>query len=1155
MRKKQLFNNGWQFTKQPIGTQLQTIIENNITWSAIEIPHDWLIYDTNNLYETGEGWYKKNFLISSIAHQVISLCFEGIYMDATVYVNGVVVGEWKYGYSSFEFDITKHLTVGDNEVIVRVVHQSPNSRWYSGAGIYRNVWLKTTALTHIVTDGIYIATKKNQDTWQVEVETEAVYEVETEAGCEIEIKHTIYDREGVEVAASVNIVMLNQKIASVLEAEANEGKIKADIQEITLHNPILWSIENPYLYTLKTELLIDEQVVDAESQNFGFRTLRFDSKEGFFLNEQYVKLRGACEHHDLGCLGAAMNKTALRRQLTMLQEMGLNAIRTSHNMPAVELMDLADQMGILIISEGFDMWERSKTDFDYSRFFKDWYKKDVDSWVRRDRNHPSIIMWSIGNEIYDTHADVRGLEVTKLLKAQVLLHDPKQNGYVTFGSNFMAWENTQICAKELPVVGYNYGEHLYDQHHEKYPDWVIYGSETASIVQSRSIYHFPASQSMLANDDEQCSSLGNCTTSWGAKSTMKCITDDRDAKFCLGQFIWTGFDYIGEPTPYFTKNSYFGQIDTAGFAKDSFFLYQSEWTDYKKKPMVHILPYWDFNEGQLIDIRIYSNAPRTELFLNEESLGSYEIDHEKGLQLSGQWQVPYRKGVIKAVAYDENNKIIAVDEQSSFGDATEIALQVDKTELKADGQDLIFVTIGATDAEERFVANANNRVEVEVTGAGRLVGLDNGNSTDYDQYKGTSKRLFGGKLLAVIAAKFIAGDIYVKVSSKGLASKELVLKAIPADYISGVSETLIENNKSQPMDEIPIRKINLINTGVNHFNESVTSTKVIAEICPTSATYEDIKWSVITSSGVETNIATLTPSGKETVITAKGDGIFRLRCSASNGSTRAEIISELEFEISGLGSASINPYEFVSGGLYQASNCELGNGNLRGVATLNYDESHVGYQGIDFGEYGSDEITIPIFHFENDPLPIEIWEGMPKEEGSRLVDVVAYQANSIWNTYQSNTFKLSRRLKGITTLCFVVKEKIHIKGFQFKKLEKAYEQLLATESNHIFGDKFSITSQAVEQIGNNVSLEYENMDFGETGLRKIVICGRSHIEINTIHIRFHCDNGDINQIVEFPYSEEYREQEFNLEKIVGKQKVNFVFLPGSKFDFKWFRFL
>ena len=460
-------------------------------------------------------------------------------------------------------------------------------------------------------------------------------------------------------------------------------------------------------------------------------------------------------------------------------------------------MDIADETGMLILSEGFDMWERSKTDYDYARFFDEWVEKDVASWVRRDRNRPSIIGWSVGNEIFDTHADERGQEVTAWLKRLVKLHDPEGNGYVTFGSNYMQWENGQKCADILKLAGYNYGERLYEEHHAAHPDWMIYGSETASVVQSRGIYHFPLSETLLTDDDEQCSSLGNSCTGWGAKNTEACIIPDRDAEYCAGQFIWTGFDYIGEPTPYSTKNSYFGQFDTAGFAKDSAYVFRAEWTDYKAEPFVHIFPYWDFSDGLPCDVRVCSNAPRVELFKDGVSMGAYDIDHKHGKELTANYVIPYEKGELKAVAYDENGNIIAEDIQRSFGDAVRIEAVPDKTEILADGSDLVYIEISAFDKDGTFCANANNRVNVSVEGAARLMGLDNGDSTDYDQYKGTSRRLFSGKMLAVIGSTDKTGEIKVTLASKGLPDEKAYdnINAYNQIFVDSVRATGSNNEK------------------------------------------------------------------------------------------------------------------------------------------------------------------------------------------------------------------------------------------------------------------------------------------------------------------------------------------------------------------------
>ncbi|MEN8905469.1 MAG: glycoside hydrolase family 2 TIM barrel-domain containing protein, partial [Clostridiales bacterium] len=874
--RKILFNDNWNFKKESL--------DNNYisNWEGIDVPHDWLIYDVKNLYENSIGYYKKTFIINDLKDKNYSLYFEGIYMDSKVYVNDFYVGEWKYGYSSFEFNITKFLELGENEVNVKVVHKAPNSRWYSGAGIYRNVWLIKTSMNHLITDGIYISTRKESDGWYVDVETEV--NIKNDAT----LKHSIMEIK------KDNSKTIKTETITVPKSETLINKLK---QSLFIKSPMLWNIENPQLYKLKTELIVNNKVVDEIISKFGFRTIKFDNNKGFFLNEKYIKLHGVCEHHDLGALGAAVNKTAIRRRLNILKEMGINSIRTAHNMPAVEFMELVDEMGFLIISEGFDMWELCKTEYDYGRFFKDWHEKDVCSWIKRDRNHPSIIMWSIGNEIYDTHTSLKGVEITKTLMNLVRLYDPRENALITIGSNYMAWENAQKCADEIQVVGYNYAEHLYNEHHKKYPHWIIYGSENASTVQSRGVYHFPANISSLTHDDEQCSSLGNCITGWGSKSTQKNIIDDRDTSFCLGQFVWTGFDYIGEPTPYFTKNSYLGQIDTAGFKKDSFYLYQAEWTDYKINPMIHILPWWDFNEGQLIDIRIYSNAPKTELFFNDKSYGIYEIDHKNGKQLSGIWQLPYQKGTIKAVAYDENDVIIATDEQHSFSDAKKIIMTADKTELMANGQDLIFIEINALDHNNNFVSNANNRIFIDVDGEGRLLGLDNGDSTDYDQYKGNNKKMFNGRLIAIIAAKLTPGNIKVKAYSPGLEISEIDLISKVSNFQSGISATseILCEVDYYDNAKVPVRKIELTNNGINSLNKSINYTNVSAKLYPENTSYNELNWSATTPGGTETNIAKVEETGNEAIVTAIGDGSFRLRCSCNNGSSKPVVISELEF--------------------------------------------------------------------------------------------------------------------------------------------------------------------------------------------------------------------------------------------------------------------
>ncbi|MCP1135803.1 DUF4982 domain-containing protein [Paenibacillus polysaccharolyticus] len=1207
MNAKRLFNNGWQFAKSDLSVTKRTesntdtdltkdadsteqtnlneptdrfdpIDLTELSFEAVELPHDWLIYNTLDLYENSIGWYRKTFEYTKDEQQVI-LCFDGVYMDSSIYVNGQFVGEWKYGYSAFEHEITNALLDGVNEILVKVVHQSPNSRWYSGAGIYRNVWLKTRSRNHIVTDGIYVSIEQQPDGWQVEVDTELCLEQNQRA----QLVHTILYNG--EVIASSQAEM----VASAIDegVEAHEHPIQfTNSQQLNVLNPNLWSPDKPHLYDLVTELRLisgeqHEELIESVPQRIGFKQVRLDASEGFYLNGVKMKLNGVCEHHDLGALGSAFNVAALRRRFVLLKNMGVNAIRTAHNMPAKEFMELADEMGMLVVSEAFDMWERAKTPYDYARFFKEWAHGDVRSWVRRDRNHVSLIMWSIGNEIYDTHADERGQEVTRMLMEYVQEFDPKGNARVTIGSNYMPWENAQKCADIVKLAGYNYAEKYYDQHHAEHPDWIIYGSETSSVVQSRGIYHFPYEQPVLDDDDEQCSALGNSTTSWGAKSPEYCIIAERDHPFSLGQFLWTGFDYIGEPTPYHTKNSYFGQLDTATFPKDSYYIYQAAWTDYKKSPMVHIFPYWDFSPGQIIDVRVCSNAPKIELQLNGETIGTYDIDHAHGTQLSGWWKVPFEEGELKAIAYDEHGAVIATDVQRSFTDAKKVCLSTDRQELQANGKDLVYVEITVEDEAGHPVHNANNRVQVTVSGAGRLLGLDNGDSTDYDPYKGLSRRLFSGKLMAIIGSTNEAGTIQVEVSSEGLEGATATFESKVADEeresITVDAKPVFMKNEKRPVltghaQEIPLRKIEIISESGQILDASNPEVMVTAKLYPEDTTYRDVQWSVVNDAGIVSNIAkvevitsgTSDEPGSQSIdvdekrhrvrVSAMGDGDFRLRAISNNGTDKPKLISQLEFKAEGLGTAYKDPYGFISGGLYDYTKGDVGNGNERGVATSRDSETHVGFRNIDFGPYGSDTITIPIFALSSETYFIQIWEGMPGEEGSVMIADVVYDKESIWNVYQEETYRLSKRLSGITSICFVLKQKIHIKGFSFERQSRAFETNAAASCDHLYGDTFMIEDDRVAGIGNNVSLEFEQMDFTSEGASKLVIYGASAIDKNTIHIRFSGADGQSNQLVEFIQSEGYEERTFELEPVYGEQKVTFIFLPGSQFDFGWFRF-
>ena len=1133
---KKIFVDNWKFAEFPLGTAYDDMVTSPAL-SNVDVPHDWMIYHVSDLYKDSIGFYLKDFSLSPVPGHTYSVRFEGVYMNTDIYLNNEKIFEWKYGYSTFDVNLTDHLKDGENTLAVVCTYESPNTRWYSGAGIFRNVYFIEKNASYLPLDGIYISDKEKENGFDVTIDSEIIL-----GSCESAVlKHTILDAEGKEAAVST----------SQLTAA---GELIKDSQVIFVSNPRRWDINDPYLYSVKTELMVNDTVSDTETNPLGFRTIAFDPDKGFFLNGRSVKINGVCQHHDLGALGSAMNKTALRRQLEKLLKMGVNSIRTSHNMPAKELMELADEMGILINSEAFDMWELPKTEHDYGVYFPEWYKTDVTSWVRRDRNHPSLIIWSIGNEIYDTHAG-SGYKWTLLLRDATRELDYMHNAYIGIGSNYIEWDNAQKCSNELELSGYNYGERLYDAHHKKYPDWCIFGSETASTVQSRGIYHFPYETRLLTYEDGQCSSLGNCTTNWGARSVGAVVSDHRDRDFVFGQYLWTGWDYIGEPTPYFSKNSFFGQIDTAGYEKDTYYHYQAEWTDYKKSPMVHLLPYWDFNEGQIIDVCAYSNAPYVELFFNGVSQGKQFIDHLHDRELQGHWKLPYHEGELLVKAYDDDGNVVATDSQKSFSDPVSVMLSADKSELYADGKDLIFVDITTVDKNGTFVANAKNRVNVNVTGAARLVGLDNGDSTDYEEYKCTSRRLFSGRLLAIIAATGKAGEVNITVSSEGLKSASLSLSAIAPDsgYVAPCSAV---NMVSKPVHEIPIRKILLKNLGISALNENESKTDVEFHVFPENATYSEVYFKALTKDAVEANFIKLNVTGNICHVMAIGDGDFRLTAFANNDKDHPEIISDLELSVTGLGEANHSAYTLVPGCEYSKSHtndCQLS--FQGGVFIPTTGDGYVSFDNIDFGDFGSDEITLPIFSFHDD-VDLEVWEGSYDDKSGECLFKGTYHAKTWYNHYQENTFKLSRRIKGVTTVTIVfhIDERISLKGFVFKELKKAYERIPAVEASLVTGDSFTMEPDAITGIGNNVNIEFDGMDFSENGVSKVTIEGCSHNEKTSIHIMFMEGNNITRQMVEIPYSEGYESYTLPLEDCHSNGKISLVFLPGTNFDLKSIQF-
>ena len=1150
-------NSEWLFFKQPLSDTTTTLpAQNDSRFYPVNLPHDWLIANSADHYENSEGWYQKTISSDILPFDASSdddwlLYFEGVYMDCTIFVNGMQAGEWKYGYSSFEVRLTPFLKTGENTILVHVRYQSPNSRWYSGAGIYRSVWLKKVPAVHIASDGIAAETHLIENgKWSL-------------------CMHTTLEKDGVQQSAKDFFASENDNKSTSLSlsfcVQTLDGTvILSEIPEdtpVTLTNIKPWDISEPNLYKIVCTLSENGTAIQTETITTGFRTTRFDTNEGFFLNDVHIKLKGVCQHHDLGALGSAVNRSAIKRQLTILKSMGVNAVRTTHNMPAVELLELADEMGILIVDEAFDMWEMSKTTYDYARFFKEWSARDVKSWICRDRNHPCVILWSIGNEIYDTHANEHGQEITRYLKEQVLLHDPYGHALPTIGSNFMQGENARKCADILKIAGYNYAERLYNKQHADHPDWVIYGSETT--VQSRGIYHFPLAKPLLTDDDGQCSSLGNSTVNWGAKNQQFCAVSDLHMPFSLGQFLWSGFDYIGEPTPYQSRNSFFGQIDTAGFPKDAYYFYQSVWTDAKTNPMIHILPYWDFNPGQMIDVRVYTNAPKAALFFNDTLIGEKKLAHTQEDNIIADWSLPYKKGVLTAIAYDEAGNEIARDTKHSFGDASSLRLSADRLEVPANGEELIFVTIDALDADGYPVDNATNRVHVTVDGEGLLAGLDNGDSTDYEPYKGDCRRLFSGKLLAIIAPTLNAGTITVTASSDGLKDAVLTLNTTACKnrcsddlHIMTITRDPLADAVSNATD-IPVRSITLSCEDSCILTASKPSAVISAVTHPANAAAQPLDWKVTNAEGVVVPYAALEQIDDTHMrILAFADGSFFVRCSVTNGRGCTALYSMLEFKAEQIGTMNLDPYSFTVGSLYTYAEGEVANGNAHGAATGSEGTTSITYGPFDFGTFGTDTVTIPIFETESQPVDLTFIEGKTKSKPGTILCTGRYDKKMIWDQYQEETFKLPKRLKGVTTFTIQVTDlKLHIGGLTFHKLEKAWTTLAASDIDRIYGDAFCRTDDAIIGIGNNVTIEYTDMDFGNETSAVIEITGRSPIAKNTIHVRTSNGKEESLNIAEFTYSEDYTTKCFPVNVLSGSQTVTLLFLPGSNFDLKSIRFI
>lgn len=791
------FNASWLFLNEAVEGAEQANFDDT-QWRKLDLPHDWAIegpFDVKynarcgGLPFHGTGWYRKHFKTpENSKDKVVRIEFEGAMYDAHVWVNGQFIGNRPYGYIGFEFDISKYLKYdgSENVLAVRLTPKDLSSRWYPGAGLYRSVWLKVDEPVHVAQWGTSITTPTVNSAKAV-VQNETTIENKSNKNAIVQIKHEYFSPDGNLVA----------KVDEKLEIAANSSNISG--LYCNIEKPQLWDLETPNLYSVQTTIIQNNKTVDSYHTKFGIRTINYTT-EGFFLNGNKVRFNGVCLHHDNGALGSAVYRRADERKLQIMKNMGVNAIRTSHNPPSRVLLELCDEMGLMVMDEAFDVWKMLKVKNGYNVFFDEWAETDLKDMIRRDRNHPSIVMWSIGNEIIEQKDAKNGWKLAKELNEYCKEIDPTRPTSAGFNNYPGPFDNNM--AQQVDIAGMNYKPSMYAEVHQNYPDLPVFGSETSSCTSSRGVYHLPI-EKYKTHESKQVSSYDLIGPSWAYPPDIEFHFQELNPQV-MGEFIWTGFDYLGEPTPYGGKDnstngywnadwpsrsSYFGAVDLCGFPKDRFYLYQSQWTS---KPMIHLLPHWNWKgmEGQTIPVYCYTNCDEAELFVNGKSMGKRVKGKDKTeipvdfiryepktfqskYRLS--WDVPYEAGTIKVIGY-KNGKAILEEQISTAGKPAKINLSVDRTEINADGNDLAYVTVRIEDKDGNVCPMADNLVIFYVEGAGELIAVDNGNAATTESFQADHRKAFNGMCLAILKASKTAGKIKLKATSKKLKSAEISIK-------------------------------------------------------------------------------------------------------------------------------------------------------------------------------------------------------------------------------------------------------------------------------------------------------------------------------------------------------------------------------------------
>ncbi|MEQ7799499.1 beta-galactosidase GalB [Pedobacter sp. ASV1-7] len=776
-RLRQNFNQDWKFYLGDDATAKSNDF-NDLQWRSLTLPHDWSIegkFDIKNPAKpeggglpTGVAWYRKSFTLpASLKNKNIFIEFDGVYKDSEVWINGQFLGKRPFGYSSFHYELTKYLKPGKNVIAVRVDNSAqPDSRWYSGSGIYRNVWLTSTESIAI-------------DHWGTFVSTPTI----SKEAAKVSFKTKIRNKTGVKGKIDVLSQVFNAKGKMVASVRTNQLGLKDksfDLEQFAVVNqPELWSVNNPHLYNVVTQIFSGKRLVDRYETPLGIRYFNFDAAKGFTLNGEYMKILGVCMHHDLGALGAAINVRAMERQLEILKEMGCNAIRTAHNPPAPELLDLCDKMGFLVMDEAFDMWKKKKNSKDYHLNFEEWHAADLQDMVKRDRNHPSIILWSIGNEIREQF-DSTGIAITKELVKLVKDLDTTRP-VLSALTETDSTKNFIYQAGVLDIYGLNYNHKLYKDFPKNYPGQKFLATETTSSLDTRGFYDMPSdsirrwpkdgkTKFTEGNAEFAASSYDNVSAYWGS-THAETWKEAKKYDHVSGLFVWTGFDYLGEPLPYPwpARSSYFGIVDLAGFPKDAYYMYKSEWTN---KPVLHVFPHWNWTAGKTVDVWAYfNNADEVELFLNGKSLGSKT---KQGEDLHVQWQLKYEPGVLKAVS-KKNGKVVLVKETKTAGKPAKIELVADRSTIAANGTDLSFVTVRILDEQGNLVPDADNLVQFKLEGEGIIAGVDNGFQASLEPFKADYRKAYRGLCLAIVQANKKAGKLELRATASGLEAASLTI--------------------------------------------------------------------------------------------------------------------------------------------------------------------------------------------------------------------------------------------------------------------------------------------------------------------------------------------------------------------------------------------